>query len=126
MTASLISLNGGFKLANRRSCGNSPPAWRLEAYSKILDLGHLINDDVSIEIEALAELLPDHMPQVIECFAKITDSIDQDSHFFIFADHARPILKTGLNAEDPQIQEMAERARENLLRFGRFDFLDIE
>ena len=101
------------------------PAWRLDAYSRILDLGQIKNDDVSTEIKTLAELLPDHMPQVVECFAKITDSIDQDSNFFIFAEDATPILKTGLNSDDPQIQEMAARARENLLRLGRFDFLDV-
>jgi hypothetical protein len=32
----------------------------------------------------------------------------------------------GLNAEDPQVRENAERARENLLRNGRFDFLGIQ
>jgi len=45
---------------------------------------------------------------------------------YISADEAKPILKAGLTAEDPQVRENAERARENLLRLGRFDYLDIE
>ena len=35
-------------------------------------------------------------------------------------------IKAGLHAEDPQVRGNAERARENLLRIGRFDFLDLE
>jgi hypothetical protein len=38
----------------------------------------------------------------------------------------RTILRAGLTAEDPQVRENADRARENLLRLGRFDYLDIE
>lgn len=45
---------------------------------------------------------------------------------FISAEQAKEILKAGLTAEDPQIRENAERARENLLRLGRFGFLQIE
>ena len=45
---------------------------------------------------------------------------------YISADEAMPILKTGLAAEEPQIRENAERAKENLLRLGRFDYLDVE
>lgn len=36
------------------------------------------------------------------------------------------ILKAGLTAEDPEVRENAERARKNLLRLGRFDYLDVE
>jgi 5-bromo-4-chloroindolyl phosphate hydrolysis protein len=63
---------------------------------------------------------------VVECFAKITDAVDQGTQMYIPADEAKPILKAGLTAEDHQIRENAERAREKLLRLGRFDYLDIE
>ena len=52
--------------------------------------------------------------------------MDQGTQMYISADEAKPILKAGLNAENPQVRENAERARENLLRLGRFDFLDME
>ena len=71
-------------------------------------------------------MLPNHLALVVECFAKITDAMDQCTQMYISADEAKPILKAGLTAEDPQVRENAERARENLLRLGRFDYLDVE
>jgi len=91
-----------------------------------LDVGRAKKTWLSIELETLNKLLPGHIPQVVECFAKITDSLDQSSNLYIQVDKAKPILKAGLNAETSQVRGNAERARENLLRVGRFDFLEIE
>lgn len=102
------------------------PEWRLEAYSKILDLRQTKKMGLSIEMDTLLKLLPDHQSQVVQCFAKITDSLNQGSNIYISAEDAKPILKAGLNSGDSQIREDADRARENLLRIGRFDFLDME
>lgn len=102
------------------------PEWRLNAYSKILDLRHTKKVGLSIEMDTLIKLLPNHQSQVVQCFAKITDTLDQGSNIYISAEDAKPILKAGLNSGDSQILENAERARENLLRIGRFDFLDME
>ena len=100
--------------------------WRLQSYSKILDLGRGKDVGLSLEVRALNKLLPNHLALVVECFAKITDAMDQGTQMYISADEAKPILKAGLTAEDPQVRENAERARENLLRLGRFDYLDVE
>ena len=102
------------------------PKWRLRSYSKILALGGSINAGLSMEIGTLHKLLSDHLSLVVECFAKITNAMDQDKHLYISVDEASPILKAGLNSEDSQVRENAEHARENLLRVGRFDFLDTE
>lgn len=102
------------------------PDWRLQSYSKILDLGRGKDVGLSLEVRALNKLLPNHLALVVECFAKITDAMDQGTQMYISADEAKPILKAGLTAEDPQVRENAERARENLLRLGRFDYLDVE
>lgn len=102
------------------------PEWRLRSYSKILDLGRGKDVGLSMEVKTLNKLLPDHLSLVVECFAKITDAMNQGSHMYVLADEAKSILRAGLNAEYPQVRENAERARENLLRVGRFDFLDIE
>jgi hypothetical protein len=102
------------------------PEWRLRSYSKILDLGRGKDVGLSIQVGAINNLLPDHLELVVGCFAKITDAMDEETQMYIAADEAKPILKAGLNAEDPQVRETAERARENLLRLGRFDFLDME
>lgn len=100
--------------------------WRLQSYSKILDLGRGKDVGLSLEVRALNKLLSNHLELVVECFAKITDAMDQGTQMYISADEAKPILKAGLTAEDPQVRENAERARENLLRLGRFDYLDVE
>lgn len=102
------------------------PEWRLHSYAKILDLGHGKNAGLSLQVRALNKLLPDHPALVVECFSKITDTMDQGTRIYIPASEAKPILKAGLNAEDSQIRENAERARENLLRLGRFEYLDVE
>lgn len=100
--------------------------WRLRAYTKILDLKLGKGVGLYRVVRALNKLLPEHLQLVVECFAKITDAMEQGTPMHISADEAKPILRAGLNNEDPQIRENAERARENLLRLGRFDYLDVE
>lgn len=104
------------------------PSWRLDAYSKILDADQAKDMRLSIEPEALEKLLPEHIPQVVACFSRITDLMlrDQNINTYIRLDGAKQILKVGLNSEDPLIRNNAERARENLLRVGCFDFLAID
>ena len=102
------------------------PNWRLQSYSKILDFERGKDVGLSLQVRALNKLLPDHLGLVVECFAKITDSMDQGSQMYILADEAKAILKAGLNAEAPKVLDNAQRARENLLRLGRFDYLDVE
>jgi len=102
------------------------PDWRLQSYSKILDLDRAKDVGLYRQISALNKLLPNHVALVVECLAKITDTMDQGTLMHISADEAKPILKAGLNAEDPKIRENAERARGNLLRLGRFEYLELE
>jgi hypothetical protein len=100
------------------------PSWRLQSYSRILDICSSNDVGLSIQVSALNRLHQNHLALVVECFAKIT--LNQDTQFFVSVDEANPILKAGLAAEDPRIRANAERARETLLRMGRFDFLDVE
>lgn len=102
------------------------PVWRLHSYSKILDLGRGKGVTLSLQVRALNNLFPDHLALAIECFVKITDAMNQDTQMYILSDEAKSILKAGLSSEIPKIRGNAERARENLLRLGRFDYLDIE
>ena len=97
--------------------------WRLDAYSKILDVNP--SDFGGILLGILEGMLESHTAKVVECFAKITDAIDQNGHHYIRADKAKVILKAGLNNEDESVRENAERAQENLLSAGYFGFLDI-
>lgn len=101
------------------------PDWRLRSYSKILDLGPQEDVGLSLQVRYLKKHLVSHEALVLECFAKITDSMNQDLQMYISGEEAKPILRAGLASEDPKVRENAEHAREKLLRLGRFDYLDL-
>lgn len=103
-------------------CFNS--YWRLQSYSKILSLGGVNNIGLFLQVSALKKLLQTDLALVVECFAKITDTLDQSSQMYIRAEEAKPILEAGLASDVLQAKEDAMRARENLLKLGRFDFWD--
>ena len=101
--------------------------WRLTSLSKILDISKSKDREIYSQINVLREMVEDHTTLVVECFAKLTDFVvENDGNFHISTDKAKPILRAGLNSEDDTVRTNAERARENLLRCGRFDFLDME
>ena len=100
-----------------------------------LATGHLFQNSGCRSIEdedlrhanTLGSLLPDHTAKVVECFAKMTDSaLKNDAIYMIQSDQAKTILRAGLKSSDESVRENAERARENLLRGGRFDFLELD
>ncbi len=99
--------------------------WRLETYSAILDLEMPKNARFSLTLRYLNQLLPMHADKVLECFLKITQRVDQSSHFYVPEDEVRPILETGFKSEDEELKTMAKDALENLLRLGRFEFMDM-
>ena len=99
--------------------------WRLDAYSKILEVCELDDVSIAIQVEALCELLPNHTAKVLECFAKLTDR-SGDNNIYIQTEEAKTILKAGLENSDASVRQNAEHARENLLREGRFDLLDLD
>ena len=104
------------------------PEWRLKSYSKILDISG--PEDISkytLRLDTLRGMLEDHTALVVECFAKLTDSVVKNrSTFYIQPDKAKPILRAGLHSDDATVRANAEWARENLLKDERFDFLDEE
>ena len=101
------------------------PDWRLDAYAKILDISQPDDMGHSSVLTVLNGMLESRPAKVVECFAKMTDYIDQNDSFYIDTDEAKSILKAGLDNEDENVRENAERARENLLRAGRYGFLDL-
>ena len=103
--------------------------WRLQAYSRILDICISKNVEPSGKdgaLEILVGMLADHTTKVVECFAKFTDCALKHKIYIVETDNARTILKAGLNSSDENMRKNAKRARENLLRVGHFDFLDME
>ena len=99
--------------------------WRLEAYSKILEVCELDAGEIAMQMETLCELLPNHTVKVLECFARLTDR-SGDNNIYIQTEKAKTILKVGLESSDENVRQNAEYARENLLREGRFDLLDLD
>ena len=99
--------------------------WRLDAYSKILDVCKVEGTSIAMQVKTLCELLPDHTAKVLECFAKLTNR-SEDDNIYIRTEEAKTILKAGFKSSHENVRQNAERARENLLREGRFDLLDLD
>ncbi len=101
--------------------------WRLEAYSKILDVpGVLEPEIVWPSLRSLHTMLPEHTVQVVKCFAKLIHSMPEDRSIYVSTDEARAILKAGFDHDDESVRNVAEDTRENLLRRGYLSFLDLD
>ena len=99
--------------------------WRLNAFSRTLDLSRPESTHVYGEVEMLDSLLFEHPSRVLECFAKLADKV-ADPPYSIPTDPARRILQAGLESTEDDIRQNAELAQDNLLRRGRSDLLDID
>ena len=99
--------------------------WRLDAFSRTLDISIPEGRGTYGQVETLNNLLPNHTPKVVECFAKLTDKLQND-YFHILTEPAKKIVKAGLDSADAAVRANAESARNNLLRKGRFDLLDLD
>ena len=98
--------------------------WRLEAFSKTLDISQLDGTEIYGAVERLNELLASCPSGVMECFAKLTEKIGNDT-IVIPSDPAKQILNVGLASTEEDIRQNAERALESLLRRGKSDLLDL-
>ena len=101
------------------------PEWRLESYSRILDISRIEPALVMTQMDILGQLLPDHTRKVIECFLKVTQTIRQDGYHYLNPDTVKQILKAGLQSQEEVVRENATQARDNLLRQG-WNLRDIE
>ena len=98
--------------------------WRLDACAKVLEICKSNRVSIIIPLDALREMLPDCPAKVVACFARLTDDIGDDN-IYIYTDEAKTILSAGLGSSDQDVRQNAERARENLLRIGRFDLMEL-
>ena len=99
--------------------------WRLDAYLAILEIVQPEPSNLFHELDTLYDMLRSHPEQVVACFAKLTDGLKNDT-FYISTDIAKGIISVGLSSDTEVVRRDAERARENLLRRGRFDLLDLD
>ena len=102
------------------------PEWRLNALSRTLDVTKGQTRSPSTLIENLGKLIPDHLDLVVECFVKLIEGALTQSHFYIRPEHIKAILKAGLASQNEKTAEAAKFARENLLRAGRSEVLDLD
>lgn len=99
--------------------------WRLETFSKVLEVAPGRHIGTSIKMDALNKLLPEHPALVVECFDKLISGLMPNDVIYIQNKSAEPLLKAGLASADPKVRKHAENAREFLLRAARFEFLDL-
>lgn len=99
--------------------------WRLNAYSEVLDITKSEDMSIHMEVKVLRDMLPDHTEKVVECFHKLTNGIG-DKNLSIFTEEATTILQAGFGSSDESVRQNAIQARENLLRLGRFDLLELK
>ena len=99
--------------------------WRLDTFSRTLDVSH--PDEIAIYgiTETLNDLLSDHPEKVVACFAKLTDKIGNDVHS-ITNEAARTILRAGMESSEEYVRSEAKRVHDNLLRRGRSALLDLD
>ena len=99
--------------------------WRLNAFSRILDVLQGEAFPARLDWGSLAEMLPAHTELVVACFGKIVAGCRSEA-VYIRPEPARRILNAGLASENEVVQQEAERAREILLNSGRFNISMLE
>ena len=106
--------------------------WRLESFSRILDLFHDLkvnlwkNQEIrysSFAIHSMSKLIPMHISGVVKCLGKMISSMPENGRP-ILIDDAKDILKAGLNHDDENVYKSALEIRENLLLKGYFSIID--
>ena len=113
----------GFEFWLQSACLD--PSWRLDAFSRVLDVWRADAIPAWFNWASIADLLPEHTAQVVECFAKIAEGNTVDS-VHIFPEPAKRILTAGLNSSEDGVQEAAQRVQESLLNAGRLNIAMLE
>ena len=98
---------------------------RLEACSRVTDICSANGVAIKIPQGVLHQMLPENTGKVVECFAKLIRA-DNSAVVYMRTDDVRAILRAGLESGDDNVRQHAEGAREELLRKGRFDLLNLD
>ena len=94
--------------------------WRLNAFSKILDVWKTGKFPRRLDWEPIAEMLPEHTGAVVKCFAKIVEGFRGNS-MYIRLEPAKRILNAGLSSQYETVKQEAQLARESMLNSGYFN-----
>jgi hypothetical protein len=94
--------------------------WRLEQLRLIQEKNIKLELDGRV-LEKLVELAEEHLPEVITCLKAIAEN-QNNTHWGIYDDHAKAILRKGLASSDPAIHDCSE----NLVHYiGSLGFLSF-
>ena len=94
--------------------------WRLNSFSKILDVWKEGEFPRRFDWEPIAEMLPEHTGGVVNCFAKIVEGFRGDSTY-IRLEPAKRILSAGLASQYEMVKREAQLARESMFNSGYFN-----
>ena len=106
--------------------------WRLDAYSRILDVPEVLHvgsgerQEAYLHTKSLRSMLPEYLEHVLSCFEKLIHAMPEDGLVYVPSDDAKAILNAGRNHEDEITRQTAERTRETLLQRGQLGFLDLD
>ena len=106
--------------------------WRLDAYSRILEIPRVLDSKfgeprhASLHTRALRKMIPEYTAKVVECFAKLIQSMPKEGLIYIPSDDAKAILNAGRNQADENVRKTVERTRDDLLRGGQLEFMDLD
>ena len=101
--------------------------WRLKSYSKVIDVCKAEDyevEDWEIYLRELCQMLPKHTVEVVECFFKLTNDI-QNKNIYIQTEEAKTILKAGLHSSDTIVYKNAKHALNNLLSADKMEYMDL-
>ena len=98
--------------------------WRLNSYSKILDVCRAEEVSITFSIDTLSAMLPDYTGNVVECFIKLIGQVS-DTTIGMFKEEAKTILQAGIGHHDQKVSGMTVTACENLIAEGKFDFSEL-
>ncbi|MCE2437791.1 MAG: hypothetical protein J4F39_00025 [Candidatus Latescibacteria bacterium] len=106
--------------------------WRLNAYSRILDLFKKVNwsqwkDQAarlpSFAIHSISKLIPAHTAGAVDCLARLIESMPTDGVYYIPTEDAKTILQAGRDHDEEAVREKSDEIRENMLKRG---FLSVK
>jgi len=99
--------------------------WRLEALSRVLRVTN-ITEHLSMLVEDLGKMVKSEPDLVVTCFRDLTEGLIGNSYFYLQPEHVKPILKAGLASDNPEAVHAAKIARDNLLKAGRSEYLNLD
>jgi hypothetical protein len=101
------------------------PRWRLEALQRILRVTN-ITEHLSMLVDDLVKMVKSEPDLVATCFRDLTEGLIGKSYFYLQPEHVKPILKAGLASDNPEAVHAAKIARDNLLKAGRSEYLNLD